>query len=87
MFRIAFWNPDKEPNKAGITQDKEEAWTCPCWVPDMSGHSLWNPAKVLDMSGLTEDIYDKVVFDVLHFTNSPNAPPLIVRSCQESNKI
>jgi hypothetical protein len=46
----------------------------------MSGHSLWNPAKEPDMSGLTENFGDKVVFDVLHFTNSPNVSPLIVQS-------
>jgi hypothetical protein len=80
MTGITYWNPDKEPDKSGITRDKEEARTCPDWEPDMSGHTLWNPAKKLDMSDLTEDFDGKVVFDVLHITNSPNACPLIVRN-------
>jgi hypothetical protein len=41
----------------------------------MLGQSLWNPAKGLDMSGLTGDFDGKIDFDVLHFINSPNAPP------------
>jgi hypothetical protein len=28
------------------------------------------------MSGLTRDFGGKIDFDVLHFTDSPNAPPL-----------
>jgi hypothetical protein len=28
------------------------------------------------MSGLMGDFCGKIEFDVLHFTNSPNAPPL-----------
>jgi hypothetical protein len=47
----------------------------------MSGQSHWNPTKGLDMSGLIGDFGGKIDFDVLHFTNSPNASPLIVRSC------
>jgi hypothetical protein len=39
------------------------------------------------MFGLTGDFGGKIVFDVLHFTNSPNASPLIVRSSYDSNKI
>jgi hypothetical protein len=42
----------------------------------MSGHSLWNPARRLDMSGLTGVFGDRIDFDVLHFTNSPNESPL-----------
>jgi hypothetical protein len=53
----------------------------------MSGQSLWNPAKGPDMSGLTGDFGGKIDFDVCHFTNSPNAPLLIVRSSYDSNKI
>jgi hypothetical protein len=44
----------------------------------MFGQSLWNPAKGPDMSGLTGDFDGKIDFDNLHFTNSPNASPLIV---------
>jgi hypothetical protein len=39
------------------------------------------------MSGLTGDFGGKIDFDVLHFTNSPNASPLIVQSSWDSNKI
>jgi hypothetical protein len=39
------------------------------------------------MSGMTRDFGAKIDFDVLHFTNSPNAPPLIVQSSYDSNKI
>jgi hypothetical protein len=46
----------------------------------MSGQSIWNSAKGLDMSGLIGDFAGKVDFDDLHFTNSPNASPLIVQS-------
>jgi hypothetical protein len=53
----------------------------------MSGQSLWNSAKGSDMSDLTGDFGGKIDFDDLHFTNSPNAFPLIVRSSYDSNKI
>jgi hypothetical protein len=46
----------------------------------MSGQSLWNPARRLDMSGLTVVFGGRIDFDVLHFTNSPNVSPLIVWS-------
>jgi hypothetical protein len=46
----------------------------------MSGQSLWNLDKGQDMSGLTGDFGGKIDFDDLHFTNSPNASPLIVWS-------
>jgi hypothetical protein len=39
------------------------------------------------MSDLTRDFDGKIDFDVLYFTNSPNASPLIVRSSYDSNKI
>jgi hypothetical protein len=48
--------------------------------PDLSSHNLWNPTKEPDVSSLTGDFRGKIDFDVLHFTNSPNATPLIVRS-------
>jgi hypothetical protein len=47
---------------------------------DMFVQSLWNSAKGLDMSSLTGDFGGKIDFDVLNFTNSPNASPLILRS-------
>jgi hypothetical protein len=46
----------------------------------MSGKSLWNLAMRSDMSGLTGVFGGRIDFDVLHFTNSPNEPPLIVQS-------
>jgi hypothetical protein len=39
------------------------------------------------MSGLIGDFGGKIDFDVLHFTNSPNASPFIVHSSYDSNKI
>jgi hypothetical protein len=53
----------------------------------MSSQSLWNPAKRPDMSGLTGDFGGKIDFDVLHFTNSPDASSLIVQSSYDSNKM
>jgi hypothetical protein len=47
---------------------------------DMSSQSLWNSAKGADMSCLIGDFGGKIDFNDLHFTNSPNASPLIVRS-------
>jgi hypothetical protein len=49
--------------------------------------ALWNPVRNPDKSGLTWNFGDKIVFDDLHFTDSPNAPPLIVQSSWDSNKI
>jgi hypothetical protein len=46
----------------------------------MYGQSFWNSAKGLDMSVLIGDFGGKIDFDDLHFTNSPNASLLIVRS-------
>jgi hypothetical protein len=46
----------------------------------MSGQSLSNLAKGLDMSGMTGDFGGKIDFDDLYFINSPKAPPLIVQS-------
>jgi hypothetical protein len=40
----------------------------------------WNPVRNLDKSGLRGNFGDKIVFDDFHFTNSPNASPLIVLS-------
>jgi hypothetical protein len=39
------------------------------------------------MSDLIGDFDGKIDFDIFHFTNSPNASPLIVRSSYDSNKI
>jgi hypothetical protein len=69
MSGLGIWNPDKEERS-----DMSGLW------PDMSGQSLWNLARELDMSGLTGVFGGRVDFDVLHFTNSPNVSPLIVRS-------
>jgi hypothetical protein len=41
----------------------------------MFGKSLWNLAFEPDMSDLTGDFGGKIDFNVLHFTNSPNASP------------
>jgi hypothetical protein len=38
------------------------------------------------MSGLTGDFDGKIDFDVLHFINSSNVSPLIVRSSYDSSK-
>jgi hypothetical protein len=46
----------------------------------MSSQSLLNPAKGLDMSGMTGDFGGKIDFDDLHLINSPKASPLIVQS-------
>jgi hypothetical protein len=46
----------------------------------MSEKPLWNPVCKLDMSDISENFGWKIVFDVLYFTNSPNASLLIVRS-------
>jgi hypothetical protein len=46
----------------------------------MSGLALWNLVKNSDKSGLAGNFGDQIVFDDLHFTDSPNASPLIVRS-------
>jgi hypothetical protein len=45
----------------------------------MSSNSLWNPAKESDISSLIGDFGGKIDFNVLHFTNSPSASPLIVQ--------
>jgi hypothetical protein len=41
----------------------------------MSSQALWNLVRNPDKSGLTGNFGDKIVFDDLCFTNSPNAPP------------
>jgi hypothetical protein len=46
----------------------------------MFDQSLWNPARGLDVSGLTGVFGGSIDFDVLHFTNSPNISLLIVQS-------
>jgi hypothetical protein len=53
----------------------------------MFDQRLWNPTKGPDMSGLTRDFGGKIDFNILHFTNSPNASSLIVQSSYDSNKI
>jgi hypothetical protein len=46
----------------------------------MSGKTFWNPVKNPDMSDFSGIFGLEIDFDDLHFINSPNAPPLIVRS-------
>jgi hypothetical protein len=46
----------------------------------MSGIGYWNPARKLDMPGFSGKFECKEFFDDLHFTNSLNTSPLIVRS-------
>jgi hypothetical protein len=41
----------------------------------MSDLALWNPVRNPDKSSLTGNFGDKIVFDDLHFTDSPNASP------------
>jgi hypothetical protein len=68
MSGLGLWNLNKGPNKVER--------------PDMSRLGLWNPDKTQrpDMSRLAGDFGGKIDFDVLHFTNSPDVSPLIVRS-------
>jgi hypothetical protein len=46
----------------------------------MSDFGYWNPARKSDMSEFSGEFGSKEFFDNLHFTNSPNAPSLIVQS-------
>jgi hypothetical protein len=46
----------------------------------MSGKTFWNPARNPDMSVFSGMFGFEIDFDDLHFTDSPNASPLIVRS-------
>jgi hypothetical protein len=41
----------------------------------MSDNSFWNPVRNPDMSGFSRNFGLWINFDILHFTNSPNAPP------------
>jgi hypothetical protein len=59
-----------------LSQIRLRGRTCLAWGLDMSGHSLWNLARKPDMSGLTGVFGDRIDFDVLHITNSPNEYPL-----------
>jgi hypothetical protein len=43
----------------------------------MSGKTFWNPARNLDMSDFSGTFGLWMDFDDLHFTDSPNASPLI----------
>jgi hypothetical protein len=58
-----------------LTRDKEDVWTYLGWGLDMFSHNLWNPDKEPNVSGMKVDFDGKIYFDILHFTNSPNAPP------------
>jgi hypothetical protein len=66
MSGKCLWNPATKPDNAE--------------GPDMSGQSLWNLAMRPDMSSLTGVFGGRIDFDVLHFTNSANESPLVVRS-------
>jgi hypothetical protein len=68
MSELGLWNPDKEPDKA-VRPDMSGMG------PNMSSQSLWKLAYEPDMSVLIGDFGGKIYFDVLHFTNSSNAPP------------
>jgi hypothetical protein len=46
----------------------------------MSGKAFWNPVRNLDVSNFSGTFSLWIDFDDLHFTDSPNASPLIVRS-------
>jgi hypothetical protein len=50
------------------------------WGLNMFDFGYWNPARKPDMSGFSGEFGSRKFFDDLHFTNSLNAPPLIVRS-------
>jgi hypothetical protein len=63
-----------EARYAWLTQDKAERSDMSSLGPDMSDQSLWNPTRGADMSGLT-GVFGGRIFDILHFTNSPNVPP------------
>jgi hypothetical protein len=79
-----YYNPATGPDKSDkrLSRCKEGVdWTCPGWGTDMSGFAYWNPARKPDMSGFSRELRSKeFFFDDLHFTNSPNASPLIVQS-------
>jgi hypothetical protein len=53
----------------------------------MSGQNFWNPVRNPDESSFPEIFGGKIVFDVLHWTNSPNAFTLVVQSSWDSKKI
>jgi hypothetical protein len=81
MSGYSFYNLIFGPDKSSWDLDTEElGWTCPSPGTDMSGNSFWNPVRNLDMSDFSMNFDLWIDFDVLHFTNSPNASPLIVRS-------
>jgi hypothetical protein len=48
--------------------------------PDMYGLGNWNPVMHAEMFSFLGRLVWKIFFDDYHFTISPNASPLIVRS-------
>jgi hypothetical protein len=52
----------------------------------MSNFGYWNPVRKPDMSEFSGEFGSRKFFNDLHFTNSLNAPPLIVRSLYATNK-
>jgi hypothetical protein len=86
MFSFAYWNPTMDPDKFGGLRKFE--WPKHVWVG--AGHVLFcllKPSQEMDMSEFSGELDSKKFFDDLHFTNSPNVSPLIVRSSWETNKI
>jgi hypothetical protein len=82
MSGYCFCNPVFMLDKFGwdlVTEKLELDRICRVRGVDMSGYSFYNPVRNLDMSGFSGNFSLRIDFDVLHFTNSPNASPLIVR--------
>jgi hypothetical protein len=78
-----FYNPVFGLDKSSwdlVADELELGQTCPTWGLDMSRNSFWNQVRNPDMSGFSGNFGLWTDLDVLHFTNSLNATPLIVRS-------
>jgi hypothetical protein len=83
MSGYYFCIPVFEPDKSSwdlVIEELELGQTYPAKEPDMSGNSFWNPVRNSDMSDFSGNFGFWIDFDVLHFINTPNASPLIVRS-------
>jgi hypothetical protein len=63
-----------------VIEELELGQTCLARWSDMSDIRFWNPVRNPDMSDFYGNFGLWIDFDVFHFTNSPNASPLIVRS-------
>jgi hypothetical protein len=76
MSGYCFYNPVFGPDKFGwdlVAEVLELGWTCPAIVSRIQSETRICPV-------FSENFSLWIDFDVLHFTNSPNAPRLIVRS-------